>query len=168
MGHITYLSHPKLIVNHFLNNVKAMSQHLILRLQFFDYLGDFLVLLGVQLGEQELALVCLGDQRLIERIIGARVGHPHLEDIVDLARKAVRLQHFGPFANRLQELFLPARLVGRCPDQHEETGLESKRLGIQLRVNGIEPVALSLDNFYVDRESTPRDADGKLEIKYGI
>ncbi len=40
-----------------------------------------------------------------------------------------------------------------------------KRLGIQLEVNGLEPVALSLDNYYVDRERTPVDEDGKHDFE---
>jgi uridine kinase len=41
----------------------------------------------------------------------------------------------------------------------------SKRLGVQLRVAGARPVALSLDDYYVDREQTPRDADGKYDFE---
>ncbi|MFV2072470.1 MAG: nucleoside kinase [Thermoanaerobaculales bacterium] len=41
----------------------------------------------------------------------------------------------------------------------------AKRLGIQLRVNGIEMVSLSLDNYYVDREDTPRDDDGHPDFE---
>jgi uridine kinase len=41
----------------------------------------------------------------------------------------------------------------------------AKRLGVQLRVNGIEMVSLSLDNYYVDREKTPLDEDGKLDFE---
>ena len=41
----------------------------------------------------------------------------------------------------------------------------AKRLGIQLRVNGIEPVALSLDNYYVDRDRTPRDENGAFDFE---
>jgi uridine kinase len=41
----------------------------------------------------------------------------------------------------------------------------AKRLDIQMRVNGIEPVSLSLDNYYVDREQTPRDEDGNLDFE---
>jgi uridine kinase len=40
-----------------------------------------------------------------------------------------------------------------------------KRLGIQLKVNGIEPVALSLDNYYVDRERTPLDEEGRHDFE---
>jgi len=32
-------------------------------------------------------------------------------------------------------------------------------------VNGIEPVALSLDNYYVDREMTPRGEDGEPDFE---
>ncbi|MCP4896704.1 MAG: nucleoside kinase [bacterium] len=41
----------------------------------------------------------------------------------------------------------------------------AQRLGVQLRVNGLEPVALSLDNYYVNRSETPIDEDGKLDFE---
>jgi uridine kinase len=41
----------------------------------------------------------------------------------------------------------------------------AKRLGTQLRVNGIEMVSLSLDNYYVDREHTPVDEDGRPDFE---
>jgi len=41
----------------------------------------------------------------------------------------------------------------------------AKRLGIQLRVNGIEMVSLSLDNYYVDRANTPRDELGRPDFE---
>ena len=41
----------------------------------------------------------------------------------------------------------------------------SKRLSLQLKVNGIHPVALSTDNFYVNREDTPRDRQGKWDFE---
>jgi uridine kinase len=41
----------------------------------------------------------------------------------------------------------------------------AKRLGIQLWVNGIDMVTLSLDNYYVNREDTPRDETGRLDFE---
>ena len=41
----------------------------------------------------------------------------------------------------------------------------SKRLSLQLQVNGIHPVALSTDNFYVNREDTPKDKHGKWDFE---
>jgi uridine kinase len=40
-----------------------------------------------------------------------------------------------------------------------------KRLTVQLLVEGINPVALSLDDFYVDREKTPRDEGGDYDFE---
>ena len=40
-----------------------------------------------------------------------------------------------------------------------------RRLGVQLRVNGIRPVGLSLDNYFVDRASTPIGSDGKPDYE---
>ena len=41
----------------------------------------------------------------------------------------------------------------------------AKRLGVQLRVNGIKMVSLSLDNYYVNRDKTPLDEEGKLDFE---
>ena len=40
-----------------------------------------------------------------------------------------------------------------------------RRLKVQLEVNGIVPVHLSLDDYYVDREKTPRDVTGELDFE---
>ncbi|MCB9649139.1 MAG: cyclic nucleotide-binding domain-containing protein [Deltaproteobacteria bacterium] len=40
-----------------------------------------------------------------------------------------------------------------------------KRLTVQLLVNGVNPVGLSLDDYYVDRERTPRDARGEWDFE---
>lgn len=41
----------------------------------------------------------------------------------------------------------------------------SKRLSIHLRVNGFRPVIISTDDFFVDREKTPRDEYGELDFE---
>ncbi len=41
----------------------------------------------------------------------------------------------------------------------------AQRLGIQLRVNGIEAVTLSMDNYFVDRENNPKDKDGNYDFE---
>ena len=41
----------------------------------------------------------------------------------------------------------------------------SKRLSIQLMTNGLRPVALSLDDYFVDRELTPRDEHGEYDFE---
>lgn len=41
----------------------------------------------------------------------------------------------------------------------------TKRLGIQLMTNLLKPRLISLDNYFVDREHTPRDADGDYDYE---
>lgn len=40
-----------------------------------------------------------------------------------------------------------------------------KRLAIQLLVNGIKPINLSLDNYFVNREDTPKDEKGEYDYE---
>lgn len=42
----------------------------------------------------------------------------------------------------------------------------SKRLTIQLMVNGIKPVVISMDNYFVNREDSPRDANGDYDFEH--
>ena len=41
-----------------------------------------------------------------------------------------------------------------------------KRLSVQLAVNGIRPVNISLDDYFVDRENTPRDEKGDYDYEH--
>lgn len=71
-----------------------------------------------------------------------------------------------------------ARIASRIADQRKRIGLVliagpsssgkttfSKRLAVQLLANGIRPIAIELDNYFVDRELTPRDADGNYNFE---
>ncbi len=41
----------------------------------------------------------------------------------------------------------------------------SKRLSINLRVNGIRPIAVSMDNYFVDRDKCPKDEFGEYDFE---
>jgi len=41
----------------------------------------------------------------------------------------------------------------------------AKRLGVQLSVIGFKPVVVSMDNYFVDREQTPRDENGDYDFE---
>lgn len=41
----------------------------------------------------------------------------------------------------------------------------AQRLAVQLRVNGITPVAISLDDYFVDRHLNPRDENGEYDFE---
>lgn len=41
----------------------------------------------------------------------------------------------------------------------------AQRLGIQLRLNGLKPVTISVDNYFVEREFNPKDESGKYDFE---
>ena len=41
----------------------------------------------------------------------------------------------------------------------------AKRLGIQLRLNGLKPVTISVDNYFVERKDTPIDENGQYDFE---
>ena len=41
-----------------------------------------------------------------------------------------------------------------------------KRLSVQLLTNGIKPVGISLDDYFLDRELTPRDENGDYDFEH--
>ncbi len=41
----------------------------------------------------------------------------------------------------------------------------AKRLGIQLRLNGLKPVTISVDNYFVERKDTPVDKNGEYDFE---
>ncbi len=41
----------------------------------------------------------------------------------------------------------------------------ANRLAIQLRVNGLKPITISLDDYFVDREMTPKDESGDYDFE---
>jgi len=42
----------------------------------------------------------------------------------------------------------------------------SKRLSIQLVCNGIKPIAISLDDYFLDRDKTPKDESGDYDFEH--
>ena len=41
----------------------------------------------------------------------------------------------------------------------------AQRLGIQLKINGLKPLTISVDNYFVEREETPKDENGEYDFE---
>lgn len=41
----------------------------------------------------------------------------------------------------------------------------ARRLGLQLRLDGLKPVTISVDNYFVEREQNPKDENGNLDFE---
>jgi len=68
-------------------------------------------------------------------------------------------------ADRISQERQRVRLVTIAGPSSSGKTTFSKRLSLQLRVSGVVPVALSVDNFYVNREETPLDSKGKYDFE---
>jgi uridine kinase len=97
--------------------------------------------------------------RLNEVIAGERA----LEVI--LVAEALHEQRVARIAEEIASRQGQVRLVLIAGPSSSGKTTFSKRLSIQLLANGLRPFALELDNYFVDREKTPRDQDGHFDFE---
>ncbi len=97
----------------------------------------------------ELNRACLTDQ--IEEMIRVSEGF-HEKRIAEIADTITR--------NRQRSKIV---LISGPSSSGKTTFL--KRLSVQLRVNGVTPVGLSIDNYYLDRKHTPKDQKGDYDFE---
>jgi uridine kinase len=88
------------------------------------------------------------------------------DEIIDIIRVAEALQekkiaYIADMINERKEVKL-VLIAG--PSSSGKTTF-SKRLGIQLRVNGYIPVTISLDDYFVERDKTPKDENGNYDFE---
>ena len=91
----------------------------------------------------------------------------HNETISDLIKIAEGLHEkkIATIADQIkshQDRFRVILIAG--PSSSGKTSF-TKRLGIQLRVNGLFPISIGLDDYFLDRDQTPRDEDGNPDYE---
>nr|WP_246578208.1 nucleoside kinase [Clostridium frigoris] len=87
-------------------------------------------------------------------------------DIVNLIRVAEALHEkkIAYIADMIHKRGLAKLVLIAGPSSSGKTTF-SKRLGVQLTVNGLIPTFISLDDYFVDREFTPRDENGDYDFE---
>lgn len=110
--------------------------------------GRWLELLGVEdIGELNEAIHAGRARELI--LVNEALHESTFADVADLivARPDVRLV-----------------LIAGPSSSGKTTG--SKRLAVQLMAHGLKPYTIGMDNYFVDREKTPRDEQGNLDFEH--
>lgn len=82
-----------------------------------------------------------------------------------LVSEALHEQHISEIARQISELQDELSLVLVAGPSSSGKTTFSRRLTIQLLGRGISPYPLGLDNYFVDREKTPRDENGEFNFE---
>ena len=83
---------------------------------------------------------------------------------VVLVQEAHQERQIGEIAKQISEKKNTRFVLIAGPSSSGKTTF-SHRLSIQLRVNGLKPHPIAVDNYFVDREHTPRDKDGNYNFR---
>ena len=84
---------------------------------------------------------------------------------VILVSEAQHEQKIAQIAQKIAELSKEVKVVLISGPSSSGKTTFSKRLAIQLLSLGISPFALEMDNYFVDREITPRDSNGQYDFE---
>ena len=83
---------------------------------------------------------------------------------VVLVQEAHQERQIGEIAKKISDKKNTRFVLIAGPSSSGKTTF-SHRLSIQLRVNGLKPHPIAVDNYFVDREHTPRDKDGNYNFE---
>jgi uridine kinase len=83
-----------------------------------------------------------------------------------LIAEALQTRYIGEIASQIADRHLQGtRLVLIAGPSSSGKTTFSKRLAVQLMAHGIQPFTLAMDNYFVDRELTPRDEQGAYDFE---
>lgn len=109
--------------------------------------------------------VAWGDMQGIDTVsaLNDAVTNGNIQDLV-LVQEAHQERKIGEIAKMIADRPDVKFVLIAGPSSSGKTTF-SHRLSIQLRVNGLMPHPIAVDNFFVDREKTPRDANGDYDFE---
>ena len=87
----------------------------------------------------------------------------HVNDIINVS-EALQEKRIGQIADEIAARQGVKIVLIAGPSSSGKT-TTCKRLSIQLLTNGIKPVQISLDDYFVDREFTPKDEKGEFDYE---
>lgn len=79
--------------------------------------------------------------------------------------EALHEKKIASIADQISANFRKTRIVFIAGPSSSGKTTFAKRLGVQLRVNGVRPVAIGMDDYFVDRDKTPKDDRGEFDFE---
>lgn len=79
--------------------------------------------------------------------------------------EALHERKYADIADMIYERHDKARIIMIAGPSSSGKTSSSKRLAIQCKVLGMNPKVMELDNYFVDREHTPKDEDGEYDFE---
>ena len=109
--------------------------------------------------------VTWGDIQDIETVgaLNDRITKENMQEAV-LVQEAHQERQIGEIAKQIAERPDVKIVLIAGPSSSGKTTF-SHRLSIQLRVNGLKPHPIAVDNYFVDREKTPKDENGHYNFE---
>ncbi len=106
-----------------------------------------------------------GDLQNIDTVgaLNDMVTQQNMSEVV-LVQEAYQERQIGEIAKQIAQRPNIKFVLIAGPSSSGKTTF-SHRLSIQLRVNGMRPHPIAVDNYFVDREKTPRDEDGEYNFE---
>ncbi|HPC05779.1 MAG TPA: nucleoside kinase [Anaerolineaceae bacterium] len=129
------------------SEVLPMDNYPTLLKTFKDY-GDWLTTLGIH------SVGALNDA----------IQEGHIDEVI-LVSEALHEMQIAEIAAQIYEARDRVGVILIAGPSSSGKTTFSKRLGIQLLAKGITPFALEMDNFFIDREKTPLDANGHRDYE---
>lgn len=87
-----------------------------------------------------------------------------IKDLINLS-EALHERKYADIADQIYERRNSVKIVFIAGPSSSGKTSTSKRLAIQCRILGLNPKVLELDNYFVNREDTPRDKNGEYDFE---
>ncbi len=97
-------------------------------------------------------------------MLNSKVRDGSIVDLINLS-EALHERKYADIADQIYERRGSVKIVFIAGPSSSGKTSTSKRLAIQCRILGLNPKVIELDNYFVDRERTPRDENGDYDFE---
>ena len=96
--------------------------------------------------------------------LNERVRARQIDDFIRIA-EALHEKRIAQIADQIHQDMERIRMILIAGPSSSGKTTFAQRLSVQLRVNGLVPVNLSVDDYFIDQDKTPRDPDGRPDFE---